>query len=327
MAGDWIKMTTSLHENPHVVEMAEILELDELHVIGMLWRVWAWADEQTTSHTGVNTTERRINKMVGCSGFCEALRQVGWLEGEDKNLSFPNFDEHNGTTAKNRALGRNRNQKYRNSKGCDGENTIEETPCDASCVTPLDNHVTQEASLDGASPEKRREEKSMRVRGNSTVNNAPKRGSAPLPQKSRSGLLSVPIGELEPFAAWVKSLREGWCIGKMTQAELADLEKAYLSLSKPLHADDEVKIRRYFDEMPANGSKWDYPPDRALFLASFAEIVQKAFAWWKRMKYKTPSEIQAIKEKTKPVASEPPMTEEERAEALKELREMKQECV
>ncbi|MEG1938799.1 MAG: hypothetical protein RR138_06910 [Akkermansia sp.] len=135
MAGDWIKMTTSLHENPHVVDMAEILDLDELHVIGMLWRVWAWADEQTTSHVGINTTERRLNKMVGCDGFCSALRQVGWLEGEDKDLSFPNFDEHNGTTAKNRALGRNRNQKYRNSKECDAESAIEEISCDASTVT------------------------------------------------------------------------------------------------------------------------------------------------------------------------------------------------
>lgn len=163
MAGDWIKMTTNLHENPHVVEMAEILDVDELHVVGMLWRVWAWADAQTMSGTGINTTERRINKMVGRDGFCDAMRQVGWIAGEDRSLSFTNFDEHNGITAKKRALGRNRNQTYRNGKGCDADNSeteisrdaesaVIEKPCDAENVTP----VTQNESL-----EKRREEKNI----------------------------------------------------------------------------------------------------------------------------------------------------------------------
>ena len=159
-------MNTSLHENPHVVEMAERLELDELHIVGLLWRLWSWADAQVVDGSCVNTTTRRIDKMVGVVGFCDALRAVGWLDGEDKNLVFPDFEKHNGETAKKRALGRNRNQKYRYTRKDDVEaEGLRDDACaehdDAESVAARDAQsvttVTRDASL-----EKRREEKSRK---------------------------------------------------------------------------------------------------------------------------------------------------------------------
>lgn len=123
MAGEWIKMTTNLHENSHVQDIAEMLCLDELHVVGMLWRLWSWADSQTTSGNSVNTTEYRINKLVSCDGFCKALRHTGWLSGEDKALNFTNFDVHNGTTAKKRCQNAKRQEKFRNDSCIDFDNS------------------------------------------------------------------------------------------------------------------------------------------------------------------------------------------------------------
>ena len=132
MAGDWIKMRNNLDSDPRVFAIAESLDLQDLHVIGLLWKVWAWADQHTLDGNAVSVTVSRIDRIVGVTGFADALRKVGWLEGRDTSLSFPRFAEHNGQTAKKRAQTADRVAKKRNA-----------------------------ASVTEALPEKRREEKSF----------------------------------------------------------------------------------------------------------------------------------------------------------------------
>jgi 3-polyprenyl-4-hydroxybenzoate decarboxylase len=60
---------------------------------------------------------------------------VGWLDQDGHNLRLPNFGYHNGETAKQRALGKNRAEKARS------------------------NAKSNAASVTKALPEKRREEK------------------------------------------------------------------------------------------------------------------------------------------------------------------------
>ena len=119
MAGDWIKMRTNLDTNPRVVEIAEILDLDELYVVGMLWKVWSWADSHSIDGNAIRVTCVTLDKYT-CNGFADALRKVGWLEGRDKSLSFPRFAEHNGQTAKKRAETKDRVAKSRNAKRVTG---------------------------------------------------------------------------------------------------------------------------------------------------------------------------------------------------------------
>lgn len=131
MAGDWIKMRTNLDTDPKVFAISEALELNELNVVGLLWKIWSWADMHSQDGNAVSVTNVRIDRIVGVTGFAHALRNVGWLEGEDTALTFPRFAEHNGKTAKTRAQTAARVKRKRN----------------ASSVTK-------------ALPEKRREEKS-----------------------------------------------------------------------------------------------------------------------------------------------------------------------
>lgn len=103
MAGDWIKIETVTPDKPEVMRLADVLGLDQDAVLGKLVRLWAWADAHTTDGTALSVTERALDRVVFCAGFAAALRQVGWLEGRDAALRLPNFDRHNGQSAKKRA--------------------------------------------------------------------------------------------------------------------------------------------------------------------------------------------------------------------------------
>ena len=113
MAGDWIKMRCNLDTDPAVFQIAAELEMDELAVVGRLWKVWTWADQHCADCNAVSVTRNVLDRITTTPGFADAMRKVGWLEGLDGALSFPHFDRHNGQTAKKRALTKNRVEKTR----------------------------------------------------------------------------------------------------------------------------------------------------------------------------------------------------------------------
>ena len=116
MAGDWIKMRTNLDTDPRVIEIAVGLDVPELHVVGCLWKLWAWADQHTLDGNNICVTRVTLDRFTGLPGFAEMLRKVGWLAGRDGALTFPRFAEHNGQTAKKRAETTERVRKHRNTK-------------------------------------------------------------------------------------------------------------------------------------------------------------------------------------------------------------------
>lgn len=113
MAGDWIKMRCNLDTDPAVFQMAAALGLDELAVVGRLWKVWAWADQHTKDGSDITLRAAAIDKLVCCEGFAAAMRAAKWLTGEDGALSLPGFDRHNGATAKTRSAAATRVAKHR----------------------------------------------------------------------------------------------------------------------------------------------------------------------------------------------------------------------
>lgn len=113
MAGDWIKMRTALADDPAVIAMADRLGLDEFSVVGRLHHLWSWADSQSRDGHAAGVTVRWLNRYVQCDGFAEALAHVGWLIIDGEGIRFPNFDRHNGESAKARGLAKNRKEKQR----------------------------------------------------------------------------------------------------------------------------------------------------------------------------------------------------------------------
>lgn len=119
MAGDWIKMRVALAEDPAVIGIAARVGIDEFAVVGRLHALWSWADSQSRDGHASGVTASWINRKLQCDKFAEAMAAVKWLIITDTGITFPNFENHNGDTAKSRALGKNRQQKHRSSQNND----------------------------------------------------------------------------------------------------------------------------------------------------------------------------------------------------------------
>lgn len=104
MAGDWIKLEHSTPDKPEVFRIAETLSIAPEHVLGCLIRVWMWADQQIAKGNAVAVTETSLDRIARVDGFGSAMASAGWLVTTSTGVEFPNFERHNGQTARNRAL-------------------------------------------------------------------------------------------------------------------------------------------------------------------------------------------------------------------------------
>ena len=142
MSGDWIKMRVDLRDDPAVFKLAEILKVDELHVVGCLFCFWAWADKHAVDGRVDGATSRLVDKVSSTIGFADALVKVGWLSVFDGWIELPNFERHNGASAKERGLKNARQARWRAKR---------DDPVDAS-------PSTQETTNPSTREEKRRED-------------------------------------------------------------------------------------------------------------------------------------------------------------------------
>lgn len=117
---NWIKFSTDTPEKPEILEIAGTLDIDPDAVVGKLIRIWIWYDQHTVDGNAASVTSvtlmKRLDMSVGVTGFCKAAIKAGWMMEEDGKLILPNFDRHNGETAKRRAQTANRVQKNRAKK-------------------------------------------------------------------------------------------------------------------------------------------------------------------------------------------------------------------
>jgi hypothetical protein len=142
MAGDWIKLQKDTPDKPEVLAIASRMNLDPDAVVGKLVRIWSWFDTHTVDGNAMSVTYSLLDRLAGVTGFAEQMTFVGWLNQDGHVLSLPNFEYHNGETAKKRALGKNRQEKHRSNDDSNANSN-------ASSVTET-------------LPEKRREEKSIK---------------------------------------------------------------------------------------------------------------------------------------------------------------------
>lgn len=107
MAGDWLKVEAATPDKPEVFEIAVQVNIKPEEAFGRLFLVWRWFDQHTEDGNAVNVTSAYIDRVAGVSGFANAMRNVGWLQGGEDGkfgVTLPHFDYHNGKTAKARAL-------------------------------------------------------------------------------------------------------------------------------------------------------------------------------------------------------------------------------
>jgi hypothetical protein len=124
MAGDWLKFEINTPEKREVLAITiELGFTDPDLTVGKLLKVWRWFDQQTINGNATNVTPALLDRLLGVSGITQAMANVGWMVIEEGGLTLPNFERHNGRTAKNRVLTAKRVANYKsNARGNDEGN-------------------------------------------------------------------------------------------------------------------------------------------------------------------------------------------------------------
>lgn len=198
MAGDWLPIRTDLPDDPAVISIAAACDLPETHVVGILVKLWSWANRHLSDGHARGVTETWVDRYTCVTGFAKAMIEAGWLTRENGHVSFPKFDNWNSHGAKKRLLSSKRKVEQRSRE------------CHALCVTKT-------------RPEKSREEKSKEEKytpqppadAGGAVVETPKPARRERKQASSAGPESIPIPDAlnhDPFPAtwaeWIAERRE-----------------------------------------------------------------------------------------------------------------------
>lgn len=168
--GSWIKMSTGLRDHPKVVRMAGMLKADCLRVVGGLQVAWSIFDEHSPDGLLEFYTLGILDEKIGWRGFCKAMQGVGWLVESESGLRVPDYEEHNGPTAKRRALDQKRKETGRKddpSYGGARKKSGQKSAPDTGQVS------ASQADKKQTRGEERREEDYVEGRNDSTVITAP----------------------------------------------------------------------------------------------------------------------------------------------------------
>jgi hypothetical protein len=115
MAGDWIKVEAATPNKPEILKVSRMLGITKDDAFGKVMRFWLWLDSVCVDGHVDGVVSTDVDAVVGTDGFANALKCVGWINfnDEDEIIETPNFDRHNGETAKKRALKNRRQKKWR----------------------------------------------------------------------------------------------------------------------------------------------------------------------------------------------------------------------
>lgn len=115
MAGDWIKWTKGLVDHPKVVRISSALNADRMRTASALMVLWEWADGITANGIVTGVSASIVDDVSRTPGLSKAMMSVGWLVEDAQGLVFPDFERHNGQSAKRRAMEAERKRGRRTS--------------------------------------------------------------------------------------------------------------------------------------------------------------------------------------------------------------------
>ena len=115
----WLKFDVSTPEKPEVLAITIAMGWDDPDLtVGKLLKVWRWFDQHTVEGNAPSVTPALLDRLIGVTGLTQAIANAGWLVVSEHGLQLPNFETHNGKTAKDRALTASRVAKNKsNGKG------------------------------------------------------------------------------------------------------------------------------------------------------------------------------------------------------------------
>lgn len=125
MVGTWIKVRKKIVTDPRLIRMARHLgaregyqgwppELLLTTCLGAVIILWITADAHIDQNDVMAFGPADVEQFTGIKGICEIL-PPDWLQVLDADhVKLPGFQAHNGSEARRKALGKARQQRYRN---------------------------------------------------------------------------------------------------------------------------------------------------------------------------------------------------------------------
>jgi hypothetical protein len=200
MADRYVLIRSSLDSDPKLLQISTALGIPDLHALGALWKLWSWVDGLGLDGAPVKASGVVLDRLVGIPGFSQALRSVGWLDGEDGALVFPGLEKHSFKEVNKRERSADRSRRYRDAQR-DGERS--------DGVTDGARERDGERS-DGA--RERDAQRDAQRDASVTENEKTKPVKARKPRKEQSGDLPIPseLGdEFQPYwERWVQHRKE-----------------------------------------------------------------------------------------------------------------------
>jgi hypothetical protein len=232
MRCSWVKIETKTPDKPEICIIASQLRLDADAVMGKLVRLWAWAEMNVSDSNETSVTMEFLDKLAGKKGFSAAMEKAGWLQAKGDKLIFPNFERHNGRSAKGRAQTALRVSRHRKRKSEGGLNVTNEAIhlTDVDPVIGATDH-NQSQSVDSVNSSAKAlvvSEKNKKVS---------KRGAVTEIQNAKSDSVQV---------ASLKSVTDVTQMNTPGQAQLTDAEVAERKLSRIEKKDQIVGQKHLF---------------------------------------------------------------------------------
>lgn len=125
----WLKFDTATPEKPEVMALTVAMGWDDPDLtVGKLLKVWRWFDQHTVEGNAAGVTAALLDRLIGVTGFSVQMAKVGWLVIHEDGISLPNFERHNGKTAKDRALTAKRVSEHKANAKANGQVTVSALP-------------------------------------------------------------------------------------------------------------------------------------------------------------------------------------------------------
>jgi len=156
MAGDWIKMTHALPEKPEVLAIAGKTGLTRFEVVGRLFILWRWFDNNTTDGNALSVTSVTLNECLfgyqGDTNFVSEVVAARWLVETDEGISVVKFDEHISESAKTRAQTAKRVAKSKKNKESNAEGNADTVTFSVTKTVPREEKRREEKKETNTAP-------------------------------------------------------------------------------------------------------------------------------------------------------------------------------
>jgi len=115
----WIKIDVDTPNKPAIVRLANDCGCTRGDAFLAFFRLYSWLDEQTADGTLCADPEE-VDAVARLPGTAASLAASGWLTFSGATLTVTNWQEHNGHSAKARALHAKRQNEYKERKRKEG---------------------------------------------------------------------------------------------------------------------------------------------------------------------------------------------------------------